>query len=104
MNLTDLSVLIVDDSQTLRSIFRSMLNASGVLDVVEAENGVDALEVLTHHNPDIIVTDINMKPMDGLTFVEKIRQMSRYQDKPVIMVSSEANEKKKMSCGPISWA
>lgn len=93
MNLADLSVLIVDDSQTLRSIFRSMLNASGVLDVVEAENGVDALEVLTHHNPDIIVTDINMKPMDGLTFVAKIRQMSRYRDKPVIMVSSEANEK-----------
>jgi two-component system chemotaxis response regulator CheY len=93
MNINSVSVLVIDDSQTLRSIFKNMLKHIGVRDILEAESGVDAFEILMSHNPDLIITDINMEPMNGIEFVKKMRGIEKYKNIPVIMISTEANEK-----------
>lgn len=93
MKIENISILIVDDSQTLRSIFRRMLINIGFRDVLEASSGVDALAILMSHKPDIIITDINMEPMNGLVFISKIRSMEKYKAIPIILISTDANEK-----------
>lgn len=87
------SILVVEDSQTLRSIFRRMLIGIGFSHVIEAKNGVDALSIFVSHVPDLIITDINMEPMDGISFVSKMRSIEKYKNIPVIMVSTDATQK-----------
>ncbi len=67
------TILTVDDSRTMRDMLRAALAGAG-FDVVQAEDGVHGLEVLAGCDPDVIVTDVNMPRMDGLTFIEKLRQ------------------------------
>jgi CheY-like chemotaxis protein len=60
-------VLTVDDSRTIRNMLLVTLNNAG-FDIVQAEDGVEGLEVLEESNPDVIVTDINMPRLDGFGF------------------------------------
>jgi hypothetical protein len=69
MNMT---VLTVDDSRTMREMLRLALTEAGYR-VVQAEDGVHGLEVLSDEAPDVIVTDINMPRMDGFGFIEEVR-------------------------------
>ena len=66
------TILTVDDSRTMRDMLRAALAGAG-FDVVQAEDGVHGLEVLAGCDPDVIVTDVNMPRMDGLTFIEQLR-------------------------------
>lgn len=71
-----LKVMIVDDSKYMRTVFREFLNALGVKrgKIVECANGEDALEAFHVFQPDLIVTDYLMEPMDGLELTRKIRR------------------------------
>ncbi len=84
-----MKILVVDDSPTMRRIIINVLNRIGYKDVVEAENGLDALSKLKA-NPDIglILTDWNMPEMDGLTFVETVRSSPEFKSIPIIMVTT----------------
>jgi two-component system, chemotaxis family, chemotaxis protein CheY len=84
-------VLSVDDSSIMRKIIRSALDRLGY-EVLEAENGIKALEVLQQHYGDIvlILLDWNMPTMDGFTTLEEIKKDSRFQQIPVMMVTTEA--------------
>lgn len=84
-----MKIMVVDDSPTMRRIIINVLNRIGYKDVVEAENGLDALSKLKA-NPDIglILTDWNMPEMDGLTFVETVRSSPEFKSIPIIMVTT----------------
>ena len=78
--------LVVDDSSTMRRIIKNSLKRIGFEDIVEAENGRDALEKLT--DVDIILTDWNMPEMDGLEFVKRVRTSNKAI--PILMVTTNA--------------
>ncbi len=84
-------VITVDDSSTMRRIIKNTLKKIGYGDdILEAENGKEALDILSAKDVDIIMADWNMPVMDGLTFVKKIRSNSKYDNTPIIMVTTEA--------------
>ncbi len=83
-----MKVLLVDDSGTMRTIQRRCLNKLGIDDVVEAEDGRQALEIFESTSFDVILSDWNMPEMDGLEFLKEIRQ--RNKEIPFIMITTEA--------------
>ena len=83
-------IITVDDSSTMRRIIKNTLQKLGFDTVLEAGNGVEALEVMSKNNVDMIVTDWNMPEMDGLTFVKTVRQKEEYKDLPILMITTEA--------------
>jgi len=84
-------VLVVDDSSTMREIVASFLSKNG-FEVSLAHDGHDGLAQL-RADPDIrlIISDINMPNMDGLTMAEKIRTELGNKDVPIVMLSTEDN-------------
>ncbi len=86
-----MKIITIDDSSTMRRIIKNTLKRIGYGDeILEAENGKEALEILENNPVDLIITDWNMPVMDGLTFVKKIRSNSKFDDVPIIMVTTEA--------------
>ncbi len=83
-----MKVLLVDDSGKMLTIQRRCLNRLGIEDVVEAEDGRQALEIFESTSFDVILSDWNMPEMDGLEFLKEIRQRNR--DIPFIMITTEA--------------
>jgi len=88
-NLSNLSVLIVDDYQPMRLILKNVLFALGIKTVAEAANGPDALAHLKTHEVDIVLADNLMEPMGGIELVKKIRAGENDIDPfiPVVMIS-----------------
>jgi len=84
--------LLVDDSSTMRKIQRRTLEKPGFEEVVEVQDGRDALEVMQRIPPDVVITDRNMPNMDGLALVTAIRQENK--SLPIIMVTTEAEKSK----------
>lgn len=83
-----MKVLLVDDSGTMRTIQKRCLNKLGVEDVVEAEDGRQALEFFEKQPFDVVLSDWNMPNMDGLALLKEIR--TRNKTIPVIMITTEA--------------
>lgn len=90
MNLSNLEVLIVDDIPSVRALLRSQLRAFGIRNILEADDGITGLEVLTREKVDLVITDWAMKPMDGVEFTRRLRANgpSKNQTLPVLMVSN----------------
>ncbi len=84
-------VLVVDDSYSTREIERSILELEQY-NVDTAVDGIDGLEKVRNKHFNLIITDINMPRMDGLTFVENLRREEQFKKIPIIVVSSEKNE------------
>jgi two-component system chemotaxis response regulator CheY len=98
-------VLIVDDSPTIREMLSFTLHAAK-FDVVEAENGAEALKKLDTLTPDLIVTDLNMPVMDGLTFIRKARALPVARYVPILMLTTESQAEKKAqakAAGATGW-
>lgn len=86
-------LLVVDDSSTMRRIIRNTLERLGHTDVVEAEHGVEAWEKLSiDESIKVVITDWNMPEMNGLDLVKKIRAEKKYEDMPIIMVTTEGGK------------
>ncbi len=83
-------IITVDDSSTMRRIIKNTLQKIGFVSILEAGNGIEALEVMAKNKVDMIVTDWNMPEMDGLTFVKTVRQKEQYKDTPILMITTEA--------------
>jgi two-component system chemotaxis response regulator CheY len=89
------TILIVDDSSSLRTVVRMALNRAGY-EVSEAADGVEALAVLDKAaKVHLIVCDVNMPNMDGITFVTKVKQHPKHKFIPVIMLTTEGEEARK---------
>ncbi len=80
--------LIVDDSPTMLRIIRNALQEIGYDDIVEAEDGEDALEKLEENAPDFVVTDWNMPNMNGVDLTSNIRNHPEYSGLPILMITT----------------
>jgi len=88
------TILIVDDSTSFRQVVSIALKGAGY-DVIEGCDGKDALTKLDGRKINLIVSDVNMPNMDGLSFVKAAKQLPAYKFTPVIMLTTEAGEDKK---------
>lgn len=98
-------ILIVDDSQTVRQVLQLALGNAGY-EVVEAEDGFDALEKLSGVQIDMLITDLNMPNMDGLELIKKVREASQHRFTPIVMLTTESSEEKKKAgreAGASGW-
>ena len=89
-----MKILVVDDSSTMRRIIKNTLGRLGYKDLLEAEDGLKAWEQLQQHGTDIgvLVTDWNMPEMNGLELVQKVRAEDKFEDMPIIMVTTEGGK------------
>jgi len=87
-DFTELQVLYVDDSPTMRRIIKNSLVTIGFVNHTGANNGVDALEKLEEIEVDLIVTDWNMPEMNGEELVRNLRANPKYKDTPILMVTT----------------
>ncbi len=97
-------VLIVDDSAVMRKIVERSLRQAGLDlgEVLEANNGIEALSMVRQNSIDLILTDINMPAMDGLELVRQLAAMEAARGVPVVMITTEASESRvveALSCG-----
>ena len=93
--LTDKKVMVIDDSKTVRSYHKTLLKDLR-LEVLEAENGMEALEKSLVETVDLFLVDINMPIMDGYSFVKEIRTKSEHQTTPIIMISTQSHDEDKI--------
>ncbi|MDD3609071.1 MAG: response regulator [Halothiobacillaceae bacterium] len=99
------TIMIVDDSASLRQVVALALKGAGY-DVIEAADGKDALSKLTGQKVHLIISDVNMPNMDGITFVKELKQNPSYKFTPVIMLTTESQEGKKaegQAAGARAW-
>ena len=99
------TIMVVDDSSSLRQVVSIALKSAGY-DVFEACDGKDALAKLTGQKVHLVVSDVNMPNMDGLTFVKEMRKLPAYKFTPVIMLTTENQESKKaegQAAGAKAW-
>lgn len=99
------TIMIVDDSATLRQVVGIALKGAGY-DVLEACDGKDALAKLDGRKIHLIICDVNMPNMDGISFVKQMKTLAAYKFTPVIMLTTEAGEAKKQegqAAGARAW-
>jgi two-component system chemotaxis response regulator CheY len=98
-------ILIVDDSETVRQVLQLALGNAGY-QVVEAEDGFDALAKLSGAQIDMLITDLNMPNMDGLELIKKVREEGKHRFTPIVMLTTESSEEKKKAgreAGASGW-
>ncbi len=99
------TILIVDDSASLRQVVKIALMDAGY-DVIEAGNGQEGLQRLDGRKIHLIVSDVNMPIMDGITFLKNVKQHPSYRFTPVIMLTTETSDDKKKAgqeAGAKAW-
>lgn len=88
------TVMVVDDSASLRQVVHIALSSEGY-QVIEACDGLDALAKLDGRKVHLVISDVNMPHMDGLTLLQRIKAMPAYRFTPVIMLTTETDAGKK---------
>jgi len=99
-------LLIVDDSTMLRDMLNYALTEGGYTDVVEAIDGVDGLAKAKLASFDLIITDVNMPNMDGLTLISELRKVPAYVKKPILVLTTERSDEMKAkgkAAGATGW-
>jgi len=81
------TILVVDDFDDTRLLLRTWLERRGFR-VVEAENGIEAIDFATSESPDLIIMDMEMPRLDGLSATRRIRQQANLSDVPIVAVSA----------------
>ncbi|MDE2134799.1 MAG: response regulator [Alphaproteobacteria bacterium] len=91
-----LKALIVEDNVHMRTLLRSLLAALGINHVYEAADGADALATLRDKAPDMILTDLSMKPVDGIAFTRSVRLSHDSPNPyvPIIMITGHTERHK----------
>jgi two-component system, chemotaxis family, chemotaxis protein CheY len=87
-------ILVVDDSRSIRELARGVLEGAGYT-VATAADGVEGMQQVRSQQFDLVLSDVNMPNMDGMSFVFKLRRLENYQDVPVLMVTTESADNKK---------
>ena len=101
-----MEILVVDDSKTVRVKFKNFLSEKGFV-VHEAESGLEALEVLrSFESIKLVISDLNMPGMDGMTFISLAKQEGMVVDIPIIVYTTELNKELKQEAqeqGVSAW-
>ena len=98
-------ILAVDDSTSMRQMVRATLQSAGY-DVVEAADGEDALQFARDHAVDLVISDVNMPRMDGITLVRELRGLSTYKFTPMLVLTTESGQDTKQrgkQAGATGW-
>ncbi|TDX47826.1 response regulator [Orenia marismortui] len=103
-------ILVADDSKTVRSSVKYTLTKEGY-DVILAENGQDALDKLAENSslnerPKMIITDVNMPKMDGITFTKEVKKDRNFKFIPILILTTESQDKMKeegKQAGAAGW-
>ena len=98
-------ILAVDDSRSMRHMVEQTLTEAGY-ETQLACDGVEALEVAGQYIADVVITDVNMPRMDGITLVKKLRELPSYRYKPILVLTTESSTEKKMegkAAGASGW-
>jgi two-component system chemotaxis response regulator CheY len=99
------TVFIVEDSRTMRNFVRTVLERDGY-EVRESADGRQALEALHSISPDLVITDINMPEMDGITLLREIRKLPALHRTPVLILTTESDDEVKataQAAGATGW-
>lgn len=99
------TILIVDDSVSIRQVVGIALKGAG-FDVIDAVDGKDALSKLSGQKINLVISDVNMPNMDGITFVTEMKKLPAYKFTPVIMLTTEGSDDKKSAgkaAGAKAW-
>jgi two-component system chemotaxis response regulator CheY len=99
------TILIVDDSASVRQVVSIALKGAGY-EVITGVDGKDALTKLDGQRVHLIISDVNMPNMDGITFVSEARKLPAYKFTPIIMLTTESQEEKKrqaQAAGAKAW-
>jgi len=99
------TILVVDDSASLRQVVNLTLQSAGY-EVVEACDGRDALTKLDGKKFHLIISDVNMPNMDGISLLKEVKKHPSYKFTPIIMLTTEAGENKKQegqAAGAKAW-
>ena len=92
--MSNKTILIVDDSISIRQVVSMTLKSAGY-DVIEGCDGRDALTKLDGRKVHLIISDVNMPNMDGISFLKSVKALAAYRFTPVIMLTTESQEAKK---------
>ena len=98
-------ILAVDDSPSMRQMVGQTLRAAGY-DVIEAADGVEALEKAKDRVVDVVITDVNMPNMDGITLVAQLRALPTYRLVPLLLLTTESSPERKAQgkqAGATGW-
>lgn len=99
------TIMIVDDSASLRQVVGIALRGAGY-DVLEASDGKDALGKLKGQKVHLMISDVNMPNMDGISFVKAVKQIPAYKFTPIVMLTTESQDAKKkegQEAGAKAW-
>lgn len=98
-------ILAVDDSASMRQMVAFTLKGGG-FEVIEASDGVEALELAKQNDCDLVLTDVNMPNMDGITLTKELRGLPNYKFVPILMLTTESGMDKKSegrAAGATGW-
>jgi two-component system, chemotaxis family, chemotaxis protein CheY len=99
------TILTVDDSASMRQMVLVILQGAGY-EVVQACDGVEALELARQSAADLVLTDVHMPRMDGITLVRELRTLMNYKFVPMLILTTESSQEKKTDgkrAGATGW-
>jgi two-component system, chemotaxis family, chemotaxis protein CheY len=99
------TIMTVDDSTSMRQMVKATLQSAGY-GVVEAADGEEALEYARQNSVDLVISDVNMPRMDGITLVHQLRALSTYRLTPLLLLTTESSQEKKLEgkrAGATGW-
>ena len=99
------TALVVDDSTSIRQMVAFTLKQAG-FDVIEGMHGEDALTNVNGKSVDLVITDLNMPVMDGMTLIRNLREKPQFKFTPILMLTTESQETRKQegkAAGATGW-
>jgi two-component system, chemotaxis family, chemotaxis protein CheY len=99
------TILAVDDSASMRRMVKFALQSAG-FEVIEAEDGDVAVAMARGHAVDLVVTDVNMPNLDGISLIRELRSLPDYKFVPILMLTTESSEDRKQQgreAGATGW-
>jgi two-component system chemotaxis response regulator CheY len=99
------SILAVDDSASMRQMVSFTLKGAGY-EVVEAVDGAEALNIAKGRSVNLVITDVNMPNMDGISLIGELRKLPAYKFTPLLMLTTESSADKKQAgkaAGATGW-
>jgi two-component system chemotaxis response regulator CheY len=99
------NILVVDDSESIRELLAMTLESAG-FKITKAEQGADALLQLEKQRFNLIVTDLHMPEMDGITLIKEVRKTDSHKFVPILLVTTENHNDKKIEAreaGATGW-
>jgi len=96
------TVLVVDDSKSVRAVIGTTLQVAGY-NVIQASDGQEGLDILSgNKHIELIITDLNMPNMDGLTFIQEVKKLPDYKSTPICMLTTETEQSKLVEGNSVS--